>query len=175
MVTKFVSFIRARRGTAAVEFALIVPFMLLFLAGTVEFGRAYQVYSAVNRLATGYAAAWSDCGDSPAGTCATELAVYASTAAMRNIVPQLTATISLRMMQFDLPATGSAVTSTYATPSGITLTTAEFTIAQSAIPALQTGVVVTVSYAHTLMFFGTIMGPIVGSVRNVSYTVAQLK
>ena len=32
--------IRSRRGQAAVEFALILPFLLIMLIGIIEFGRA---------------------------------------------------------------------------------------------------------------------------------------
>lgn len=169
------TFLTSRSANAAVEFALIVPVMLLFLGGTVEFGRAYQAYAAVNRLAAGYASSWSDCSDTPVGTCATELALYTSSTTMRNIVPQLTAPIGLRMMQFTMPLVGSTVVPTYATPAGTTPTTAEFAIAQSAIAPGQTGVVVTVSYTHSLTLFGPLIGPYLGTTRAISYTVAQLK
>ncbi|NCO32333.1 MAG: hypothetical protein AUJ92_03430 [Armatimonadetes bacterium CG2_30_59_28] len=35
--------VKRNRGTAAVEFALALPFMLLVLAGIVDFGRAYSM------------------------------------------------------------------------------------------------------------------------------------
>lgn len=54
---------RANAGTAAIEFAFIVPIMLMLFAGVVEIGRAFQVYNAVDRLATQYAITWSDCSE----------------------------------------------------------------------------------------------------------------
>jgi len=38
--------IRDERGQAAVEFAIVLPMLLLFLIGVFEFGRAWNVYHA---------------------------------------------------------------------------------------------------------------------------------
>ena len=65
------SFLGSRRGNAAIEFAIVAPVMLLLTGGIVEFGLVFKVYNSVNRLATQYASAWSDCSDFPAGTCGT--------------------------------------------------------------------------------------------------------
>src|ERR1700712_2538102 len=89
----------ARQGNAAIEFALIVPVMLLLMAGIVELGRAFEIYSAVDRLTTRYATAWADCNDSPAGACQTEIAQYTSASSIKNFVPQLTSTVTLRMIE----------------------------------------------------------------------------
>lgn len=43
----FVPPAKARRGAAIVEFALILPLMLLLLAGIFEFGRAFWYYDAL--------------------------------------------------------------------------------------------------------------------------------
>ncbi|MDR3462546.1 MAG: TadE/TadG family type IV pilus assembly protein [Beijerinckiaceae bacterium] len=167
-------FPQSRRGTAAIEFALIIPVMLLFMAGTVECGRAFQAYRAVNQLASRYASTWADCSDSPAGTCNTQLATYAATAAIQNLVPQLApANITLRMLQVSI--TSGVATTIYATPSGATLTANELAIAQNAIASGQTGVVVTVTYTHNLIFFQSLMNPILGASRTFSFTVAQDK
>ena len=166
-------FLKSRRGNAAIEFAFTLPVILLLIGGIVEFGRAFQVYGAVNRLATRYAIAWADCSDSPTGTCNTELAMYTSPIAMQNLVPQLTNAITLRMIEVQMA--GTTPTVLYASPVGATLNATELPIALSAIASGQTGVVVTVGYTHTLIFFQTLMAPILGATRTISYSVAQLK
>ena len=173
MAVVFRRFMGHRGANAAIEFALVLPVMLMFMAGIVEIGRAFQVYSSVDRLATRYAVAWADCSDTPTGTCQTEMASYTSSYAMKNMVPQLTNTITLRMLEVSI-ASGVA-TVIYATPAGATLTTAELATAQTAIANGQTGVVVTVNYTHTLVFFARLMAPFLGPSRSIVYTVAQLK
>lgn len=42
---------RDERGQAAVEFAIVLPLLLLFLIGVFEFGRAWNVYHAENDAA----------------------------------------------------------------------------------------------------------------------------
>lgn len=174
-----------RRGTSAMEFALIAPLLLLFTGGIVELGGAYQKYVAVNRLATRYAIAWADCSDQPSGQCgltptsgvtSPELALYTSSFTEQNIAPQLqpVSGIGLRMMQISFSAGGSATT-TYAYPSGTTPTAAELTIAHAVVANSQTGVVVTASYSYAPMFFSTLMKPFFGNGLVFSYTVAQLK
>jgi Flp pilus assembly protein TadG len=44
-------FSRRRRGQALVEFALIVPLLLLLVLGVVEFSRAWQVYQTITDAA----------------------------------------------------------------------------------------------------------------------------
>lgn len=44
-------FRRAEEGQALVEFALIVPFLLLFLIGIVEFGRAWNLHQVLTDAA----------------------------------------------------------------------------------------------------------------------------
>jgi hypothetical protein len=174
-------FPRATRASAAIEFALVLPPMLLFMGGIVEIGRAYQVYSAVNQLATRYAIVWADCSDYVQGsseTCTTELAHYTSTTAMQNIVPQLTNSISLRMMPVSMSGSTATVLSN-PSPTGATLTAAELAIAQQSIRSGDVGVVVTVSYNHSLVYFQTLMAPIFKNIMNssgqipFSFTVAQ--
>jgi len=59
------AFRRSRSGTAAIEFAFILPVLLMMFAGVVEAGRLFQVYDATNRLATQYAIVLADCSDIP--------------------------------------------------------------------------------------------------------------
>ena len=166
-------FLASRHANAAIEFALTVPVLLLIMAGIVEFGRAYQAYGAVNRLASRYALAWADCSDTPTGTCATELLTYVAPAAIKNFVPQLTNSVQLRM--FEVTISGTSATVVYSSPTGAVLLANELTTAQTTIASGQTGVVVTVTYSHTLAFFQTIMAPFLGTSRTISYTIAQQK
>jgi Flp pilus assembly protein TadG len=171
LIRKFLS---ARAGTAAIEFAIIVPVMIAMTGGAVELGRAFQVYNAANRLATQYAFTWSDCTDSPAGTCLTELSAFTASSSLANIVPQLvTSNIGLRM--FQVTVAGSNVNVVYAYPSGQTLTAAEQTAATTTLTNGQTGVVVSVNYVHSLIAFATLMSPIIGSSYTMTFTVVQVK
>lgn len=167
-------FLLTRAGTAAVEFALIVPIMLAMVAGAIELGRAFQAYNAANRLATQYAFTWSDCSDSPVGTCNTELSSFTSSSSLANIAPQLiTNNISLRM--FQVTVAGSNVNVIYAYPSGQTLTAAEQTAATSTLTNGQSGVVVSISYVHNLIAFANLMSSVIGPSYTMSFTVVQVK
>ncbi len=164
----------AHEATAATEFALIAPLFVLLFAGIVEFGEIFQVYSAVNRLTSQYALAWSDCVDSPAGTCNTELASYAATATISNILPQLkTSNLSVAMYQISM--SGSTPSVTYSYPSNSTLTSAQTTLAQSTFSSGQSGIIITVSYTHTLSFFNSLISPALGNYLTPSYTIVALK
>ncbi len=175
-------FRESRRGNAATEFAFILPIMLLFIGGVVEFGRIYQTYNAVNRLATRYAVTYADCFDTPAGACDNntghELAIFSSTTAIKNIVPQLTNTGSMTVLMYDLTmssATPPAATVKYSN-TAVPLTSAQLSTAQTAIGPSQEGVLVTVSYTHQLLFFSQLIAPFIpASKLAVSYTVAQRK
>ena len=168
------TFLKARTATSAVEFAIVVPVMIAMMGGGFELSRAFQAYDAVNRLATQYAFVWADCSDSPVGTCLTELGTYTPSAALANIAPQLTtANIGLRMFQVTVAA--SNVNVVYAYPSGQTLTAAEQAAATAALNNGQTGVVVSISYVHSLLVFTTLMSPIIGSSYTMAFTVVQVK
>jgi Flp pilus assembly protein TadG len=167
-------FLRSRAATAAVEFAILVPVMLGMAGGGFELGRAFQVYNAANRLATQYAFVWSDCPDSPAGACLTELSSYTSSATLANVAPQLiTANIDLRM--FQVTVNGTTVNTVYAYPTGTTPTAAEQTAAISALTNGQTGVIVSINYVHQLAVFTTLLSPIIGSSYTMAFTVVQVK
>ena len=167
-------FVRSRSGNAAIEFALIVPIMLMMCAGVVEIGRLFQVYNATNRLATQYAIVYSDCSDSPAGTCNTELSSLGAASSISNIVPQLQSSL-LSLTVFQVSMSGTTPTIVYSYPSGASLTGSQVTAAQGVLTDGQSGVVVTATYNHTLQFFQTLMTPYLASVLTASYTAVQLK
>lgn len=173
-MSRLAAFFRADRGTAAIEFAIVVPVLILLVGGIAEIGRAFQIYNNVNRLAAQYAIAWSDCTDVPAGACSTELLTYSSSATIKNIVPALKpASLALGMFQVQMNGTTPAVV--YAYPVGTTLTSAEIAAAQSTLKAGQSGIVVTASYSHQLEYFKSAMEPILGNPVTMTYTVVQLK
>jgi Flp pilus assembly protein TadG len=174
MRERLLRFIRSRSATAAIEFAFIVPILVMMMAGVVECGRLFQVYNATNRLATQYAIVYADCSDDPVGTCATELAALGTTTAFANIVPQLQ-TSQLSVTIFQVRMSGTTPTVEYGYPTSSTLSASQVTAATAALASGQVGVVVTATYNHTLQFFSTLMNPYLASVLTPSYTVVQLK
>ena len=171
---RLLNFLKAEGATSAIEFAFVAPVMLLMAAGITEIGRYYSVYDASNLLADQYASAWADCTDVPTGTCATELSTFSSASTIANIVPELTPSqTTLSMFQITMVGTTPTVVSSY--PSGAALSGSQSAAAASAFTSGQSGVVVTVSYNHSLVYFPAAMASILGSVLNISYTVVQLK
>jgi Flp pilus assembly protein TadG len=147
-------------GHATIEFAFIVPILLLMLAGVVEIGRLYQVWNVTNRLASQYAIVYADC--------------LGSTNAISNIAPQLRTSL-LSATIFQVSMSGTTPTVEYAFPSGATLTASQVTAAQGVLSNGQVGIVVTATNNHTLQFFQAMMTPYLGSVLTASYTAVQLK
>jgi Flp pilus assembly protein TadG len=167
-------FLRSGAGIASVEFALLVPVMITMAGGAFELGRAFQAYNAANRLATQFAFTWSDCSDSPAGTCLTELSSYTSSSTLANVAPQLiTSKINLRM--FQVTVAGNNANIVYAYPAGQTLTPAETTAATSTLTNGQAGVVVSISYVHQLVAFTNVMSSILAPNYTMTFTVVQVK
>jgi len=164
----------SKRATAATEFALIAPVLLLFIGGVVEFGRIFEAYSVTNRLATQYAIAYADCSDYPAGTCSTEISNYTAANAIANFAPQLVAS-QLTLQMFQLSMSGTTPTIVYAYPTGATLSAAQTAAAQAAFSNGQSGVLVTATYTHSLIFFSAIMSTYLGRYLTPTYTVTQLK
>ena len=101
---------RDERGAAVVEFALILPILVMFVFGIVEFGRAYnariELTAAVREGAR--AAAVADPSDDP---LATEAATNATINGARGLTPPLTpAQVSVITCG---PSTNAEVTTTY--------------------------------------------------------------
>lgn len=163
-----------RRGSAAVEFALLAPTIILVIAGIAEFGRIYVVYNTVNRIATQYAISWADCADSPVGACSTEMSLYTPSYALGNVAPQIKASgLTLQMFQITMGATSPTVI--YAYPTGASLSTAQTNLIKATFTNGQSAVLVTASYAHSLAFFPKSMTALLGSRLTPSYTALQLK
>jgi hypothetical protein len=148
--------------------------MLMMCAGVVEIGRLFQVYNATNRLATQYAIVYSDCSDSPAGTCNAELSSLGATSSISNIVPQLQISV-LSLTIFQVSMSGTTPSVVYSYPTAATLSASQVAAAQGVLTDGQSGVVVTATYNHTLQFFKTLMMPYLASALTASYTAVQLK
>lgn len=174
MRAAFSRWLCATDGTAAVEFALVAPLLLLLAGATVEFGSIFKVYNATDRLAAQYAISWADCSDYPTGTCLTELASYTASATVANVAPQLVpANLTLQMFQVQMSGTTPVVV--YAYPTGTTLTAAQTSAAQGVLQSGQSGVLVTATYQHSLNLFSVLMSSYLSSKLRPSYTVVQLK
>ena len=167
-------FARSRRGSAAVEFAIIAPIVLVILGGLYEVGHAFQTLAAVNELASQYAISWADCSDNPAGTCNTEISLYSPSNAIGNVAPQLTAA-SVTLQMFQVTMSGTTPSVTYAYPSGAGLTAAQTTAAQAAFTSGQTGVIVTVNYTYNVTVFPGVLSGVIPASFPMSFTVTQLK
>ncbi len=64
--------IRDRRGNELLEFALVLPLLVLLLAGAVEFGRAMYTYNILTKSVRNAARYLSDTQISPAGVIKTD-------------------------------------------------------------------------------------------------------
>ncbi len=166
-------FLRAREGAAIMEFAFVVPIMLLLVAGITELGHAYNIYNSTNKLAVQYAEAWADCKTS----CQAELTNYTNSNVISNIVPTINpSALALRMLW--VTANGTSTTVSYSSPSGVTwatMTAAEQNVITSnLIPTGTVGVIVSASYTFSPLYFPVEMSNLMGAPRTAAYTVAQV-
>jgi hypothetical protein len=174
-------------GSATIELALILPVVMLLIAGIVEIGRLFEVYTATNRLAAQYASSWAYCPDSN-GSCNTELTYYVDPIKISNVVPQLNlANVHLYMAEYTVldaagvlsapvilysggyqPGSNDAVNAAAAAASYTTATAQPDAVAQHVV-------VVIATYNHSLSFFSYYMTPILSAYLTPTFTVAQLK
>jgi Flp pilus assembly protein TadG len=175
------------RATAALEFALIFPVMLLLIAGIVEFGSVFVAIEATNRIATQYALAWANCSENSIdtnGLCSQELTTYITAASISNVVPKLIlANLTLTMVEFTV-SSGGTVTAVYSRgysavnaaqlADATTRAGSAFTLFPGPA-AVQYVVVVEAEYAYSLLFFATLMSPFLPNPLTFSYTAIQLK
>jgi hypothetical protein len=77
----------ATRGTAATEFALNFPVVMLLCGGIVEVGRLFAVYNETSQIGASVALSWADCSDASPGYCQAELSTYSSSATLANVAP----------------------------------------------------------------------------------------
>jgi Flp pilus assembly protein TadG len=166
-------FLRAREGAAIMEFAFVVPIILLLAAGIAELGRAYHIYNSTNKLAVQYAEAWADCKTA----CQSELNYYTNANVISNSVPIINpSALTLRMLW--VTANGASTTVSYSSPSGVTWATMsaaeQAKITGGVIPAGTAGVIVSASYTVTPQYFPAEMSTLMGSPLTASYTVAQV-
>lgn len=165
---------RATGGTAAIEFGFVLPVLLILTAGIIELGRALQAFNAVNRLASRIAIAWADCPDDSAGTCGTEMKTYSAPAAIQNLAPQIVATnLTMHLYQVSL-STGGTLTTVY-TSTGAPPDATETALARKIIGDGNRGVVVALSYTHTLGFFNSPFFSFLPHAWPISYAIAQRK
>src|ERR1700722_6120986 len=129
---------RDRRGSVAVEFALVAPLLLTLAGGIFELGAVLRAYVAVNRLAMQYAISFADCSDTPSGACQTELNQYVTSFMVGNIAPMLIpANLAVSMSQVLM--NGTTPTVEYQSTGSAALSAAQTTALQAAVASGQTG------------------------------------
>ena len=157
MPVPLAAFARSARGTAVIEFTLVVPIMMVLVAAIAEFGLILDVYNQTDRLATQYAIAWAACSDDGVQACKGELPTYASPSTIGNVAPRLTpANVVLQMHEVSMA--GAVPASIYAYPTGSAPSPDQVAAARSVLSDKQVGVIVTVAYTHTLLFQGGVAG-----------------
>jgi Flp pilus assembly protein TadG len=176
---------RSNRAVAAVELALVLPFMLLLVAAVVEFGTILEVFAATNRLATQSALSWADCPETANNNCSGAMSNYTNSNTIKNLAPQLNlANLTMTIAEFTvqngtatlLYANGypSADSAQLATATATAQTAFVSTVAEAA-QGVQYVVVVVATYHHTLLYFSTLIGPFLNQALTTTYTVFQLK
>jgi Flp pilus assembly protein TadG len=166
-------FRRDDRAIAAIEFAIIVPVIVALAAATLEFGMYYRSLDAVNKLASQYAIAWSDCVDD--ANCESEATTLSNTTLATNLTNGLVpANISIRMFRATRASSSTINTPEVVRPSGATADANEVAaIVSKAETNGEYGVVVTVTYTHTPQFFASTANTFLSSYMTMRARVAQ--
>ena len=164
-----IAFVRGERASIAVEFAFLVPVLILLMGGTYEVSGAIEANSQLNIMVGQVALSWGDCNDSPTGTCQTEMNQYVT--ARANIVPALNGG-QLTLNLWQVTVLGTTVSTSYSTSA---ITAAAISVARAQIPSGNTGIVVIGSYTFQARAFTVVTQPFIGSGLIFSQTAAARK
>jgi Flp pilus assembly protein TadG len=165
----FARFGRDRRGVAAVEFAFVLPLLLVLLAGALETRRLWQASRAINTLAAQAALVIADCAATPPATCAND--VQRMLAAVGTLAPHLDRT-QLTMEAVEIARTagvaqfvsGSAALAGALAPNVLAL-----------FRDGQTAVIVRVRYTHMPTVFRNFLPDAVPEILRFDITASALK
>ncbi|OQW52236.1 TadE/TadG family type IV pilus assembly protein [Candidatus Raskinella chloraquaticus] len=150
-------FTRQERGSIAVEFAILVPVLILLMGATYELAGGIEANSQLNIMVGQVALSWGDCSDSPAGDCQAEMNQYI--AARTNIAPALnTSQLTLNLWQVN--NSYGTVNVVYGTTA---ITAAATNLALAQIPEGQSGVIAIGSYNYQARAFTVVTQPFIGS------------
>ena len=162
-------FRRQQRASVAIEFAFLVPILILLMGGTYELAGGIEANSQLNTMVGQVALSWGDCSDSPAGTCRTEMNQYIS--ALSNIAPALDST-KLTLSLWQVSVSFGTVNMVYGTTA---LTANARAIALAQIPDGQSGVVIIGNYTFNARAFTLVTQPFIGSGIVLSQTAVARK
>jgi Flp pilus assembly protein TadG len=126
------------RGAALVEFALVVPLLLVVIAGIVDFGFVFQRYEVITNAAR-------------EGARLASLPAYEAPAVETQVRAYVASGLSMSDTNTVMPASGS--------PKGVEVTYPDLTISGVDIPTA----VVTVNYQHQFLLLGPMLSLINGS------------
>src|SRR5436190_10000002 len=96
-VSRRFSFLLRRRGTAAIEYAIVLPVLLVFVLGTMDTGRLLWTYVTLNRATEAAARCAAISAAVPTATTCSTVALtqsYAANAAWGLTVPASAFTVS---------------------------------------------------------------------------------
>jgi Flp pilus assembly protein TadG len=124
--------VRSERGAELVEFALVLPLLLVLIGGIIDFGFLFQRYEVVTNAAR-------------EGARLRSLAGYTDAAARTRVREYIRVGLNLTQAQLDaaVPNSAAGVNITTGTVAGVT-------------PAVQT-TIVAVTYQHNFIMLGPIM------------------
>ncbi len=150
-------FARQERASIVIEFAILVPVLILLMGATYELAGGIEANSQLNTMVGQVALSWGDCNDAPSGTCQTEMNQYI--AARTNIAPVLN-TSQLTLDLWQVTNAFGTVNVVYGTRA---ITAAARNLALAQIPDGQSGVIAIGSYTYQARAFVVVTQPFIGS------------
>lgn len=163
--------VRDNNASIAVEFAFLMPVLILLLGGSFELSGAIQANAHLTTMVGQVALSWGDCVDNPTGTCQTEMSQYVSSNTKSEIARSLDpGQFSLNLWQVSV--SGTTVSTTYGTTG---LTPAATAAALAQIPGGNSGVVVIGSYFYRPRVFTVVTQPFIGNGYAFSQTAVARK